>query len=466
MGEHRFPINVLVFLALAACLLLAAPTSAQAPPVETAAENQTDEPADSEARIVTPAEVAEATSSAGTKTLGIIGWPVHQLLRGMNSGLIAFEKHKIQQKISEFQTSLNARGIGLLYGGLGEGSGFGLGIAKEIPPRPGAQATDYLKEERIVGTRLTARMSPLSGYQELAASFETSPFAGSSVIVHTDYQWRPFEQFYGFGQDSRQIDQSSFALRQWSTGALWKTESSEHFHFGSEYRAAVLKAIPSGGGPSPSIDAVFSLSVPGLNERTDLHSVGVFLDADFLQGDYGLGGYGHVSASWQDSFSGVDLRYARYDMRLEGRLPIVRERSALIGQAAAELSREAEGSAPLPFYLRPRIGGSSTLRGFALDRFYGRNMIFLSLEYRYAIHPNFEVQLLHDAGQIFDRTRELGFFDWHRMYGAGLRFRTAAGTAFRLEFARSVEGVSFHISFGDRVPRPLGGPVRYPVYRP
>ena len=113
----------------------------------------------------------------------------------MNSGLIAFEKHKIQQKISEFQASLNARGIGLLYGGLGEGSGFGLGIAKEIPPRPGAQATDYLKEERIVGTRLTARMSPLSGYQELAASFETSPFAGSSVIVHTDYQWRPFEQF-------------------------------------------------------------------------------------------------------------------------------------------------------------------------------------------------------------------------------------------------------------------------------
>jgi len=67
-------------------------------------------------------------------------------------------------------------------------------------------------------------------------------------------------------------------------------------------------------------------------------------------------------------------------------------------------------------------------------------MIFLSLEYRYAIHPNFEFQLLHDAGQIFDRTDDLGFFTWHRMYGVGLRYRTETATAFRIEVARSVEG--------------------------
>ena len=77
---------------------------------------------------------------------------------------------------------------GLLYGGLGEGSGFGLGVAQEIPPRPEPQASDYLRDDRIVGLRLMARMSPLSGYQELSASFETSPLPRSSFIVHTDYQ--------------------------------------------------------------------------------------------------------------------------------------------------------------------------------------------------------------------------------------------------------------------------------------
>ena len=143
-----------------------------------------------EGRIVTPEEVSEATTSVGSRTLGALGWPIHQLMRGMNSGLISFEKHRIQQKISEFQEQLNARGIGLLYGGLGEGSGFGLGIAQEIPPRPGARASDYLRDERIIGLRLMALMTPLSGYQEFWASFETSPFPRSSFIVHTDYQWR------------------------------------------------------------------------------------------------------------------------------------------------------------------------------------------------------------------------------------------------------------------------------------
>ena len=410
-------------------------------------------------------EVEDATSSAGTRTLKVIGWPVRKLLQGMDSGLVAFERNNIQQKISEFQAGLNARGIGLLYGGLGQGSGFGLGITKELPPRPDARARDYLGDEGVLGLRLTARWSPLSNYQELSASFETSPFARSSLIFHTDYQWRPDEQFYGLGHDSREEDRSSFGLRQWSAGALWILEPFRHFRFGTEYRSALLKALALEGGPSPSVARVFGQDLPGLEERVDLQSVGAFLEADFLQGDYGLGGFGHASASWQDGFGGPDIRYARYETRLEGRLPVVRD-SALVGQVAAEFTRGAAGSDPVPFYLNPRIGGSTTLRGFALDRFYGRNMIFMSLEYRYAIHPNFEFQILHDAGQIYDHTAELGVFTWHRMNGFGMRYKTDTGTAFRIEVARSDEGLAFQISFGDRVPRPLGGPVRYPVYRP
>ena len=109
------------------------------------------QPASGKERIVTPEEVQAATSSGGTTTLAVIGWPYRQLMRGMRSGLVTFEKHKIQQKISAFQAGLNARGIGLLYGGLGEGSGFGFGMTQEIPPRPGARARDYLRDERIVG---------------------------------------------------------------------------------------------------------------------------------------------------------------------------------------------------------------------------------------------------------------------------------------------------------------------------
>ena len=317
---------------------------------------QTSQPPSTEERIVTSEEVAEATTSNGTNVLKVLGWPINQLMRGMNAGLVSFERNKVQQKISGFQARLNARGIGLLYGGLGQGSGMGFGITQEIPPRPGAQARDYLGSDRTAGLRLTARISPLTGYQEFSASDEAAPFFGSSLIVHTDYQWRPFENFYGFGQDSRVEDQSSFALRQWSAGVLWQFEPSRHIRFGAEYRSALLNALGSKGGALRSVEEVFGPDLPGFDEQADIQSMGVFLIADFLRGDYGLGAHGDFSGSWQQSFGGGDVRYARYETRLEARLPIVKN-SALVGQATAELSREAARA------VRPYL--STSTRGLA-----------------------------------------------------------------------------------------------------
>jgi outer membrane protein insertion porin family len=129
--------------------------------------------------------------------------------------------------------------------------------------------------------------------------------------------------------------------------------------------------------------------------------------------------------------------------------------------------REQSGTSPIPFYLFPRIGGSATLRGFPLDRFYGRNLILTTIEYRFLIHPNMEVEIFHDSGQIYEHTDDLSFFDWQRNYGVGFRLRSATGTQFRFELASSSEGVSVHFTFGDRPIRALGsGPVRYPLYRP
>jgi outer membrane protein assembly factor BamA len=173
-----------------------------------------------------------------------------------------------------------------------------------------------------------------------------------------------------------------------------------------------------------------------------------------------------LGASWQDSFSEKDIRFALIEGRVEGRLPIAPGRSVLIAQASTVLAREDSGTEPLPFYLYPRIGGSTTLRGFQLDRFYGRNMIAATLEYRVAIHPNMEFQIFFDEGQIFQHTEDLKFLDWHRNYGVGLRFRNRTGTQFRIEFASSAERFTIHVSFGGRPPRPLIGPVRYPNYRP
>ena len=208
-------------------------------------------------------------------------------------------------------------------------------------------------------------------------------------------------------------------------------------------------------------------ALPGLREGTSLQSIGAYVALDGYQGDYRLGGRAQVGGSWQESFSGTNVEYAKIEGFIEGRLPIVRGRSVLIGQTRADMVREASGRENFPFYLYPRIGGSATLHGFPLDRFYGRNMILTSLEYRWLLNPNIEAAIFHVSGQIYDHTQDLKFFDWHRNYGFGTRLRNATGTQFRLEVATGDDGFSVHITFGDRPVRAFGaGPARYPLYRP
>lgn len=441
------------------CLLSLCADAAQAEPQRKDESAAVRDSSAFEDRIVTPEQIAAALRPRGSGPLLILGWPFGKLFAGMEKGLISFEKNKIREKIYDIQQKLGAAGFRPLFGGLGEGSGMGLGTVYQVPavvqPSP-----------EITALQILGRVAPLSGYQEFAANFLSAPIHESSLILLANYQWRPNEPYYGFGQDSSVEDASSFALRQTSLAARWEFAPVRRVSFGTEYSVAVLKALGSTRGPRPSADQVFGEDLNGLNESVRLQSVGAFFGANGLRGEYGMGGRIQVGASWQDSLGEGNVRYARIEGRTEGRLPVAPGRSVLIAQAATEMTREDTGGEPLPFYLYPRIGGSSTLRGFTLDRFYGRNMIFVTLEYRVAIHPNVDFQVFFDEGQIYQHTEDLNFKDWHRNYGVGFRFNNTTGTQFRIELATSSEGFTLHISFGDRLPRPLGGPVRYPNYRP
>jgi outer membrane protein assembly factor BamA len=173
----------------------------------------------------------------------------------------------------------------------------------------------------------------------------------------------------------------------------------------------------------------------------------------------------NLGASYQHGLNGSRVRYFRYETQLEGRMPLARGRTALLAQGSAERTRTRPDSDPVPFYLLPRAGGSSTLRGFPLDRYSGRNMVLATFEYRYQIHPAIQTYIFFDEGQVFDRTSDLRLMNWHRNYGLGFRLRNAASTFMRLELGYGMDGFAFHLSFGDPAPRPLGGPIRYGTYR-
>lgn len=412
------------------------------------------DPTNFDDRIVDPDEVKAVSVPPGAKPLWVLGWPCRALFGGMEKGLVKFEQGKVREKLYDFQRKLAANGFRPLFGGLGEGSGIGLGTIYDYPHRV---------ENAF---HAMARIAFLSGYQEFSANYDAHPFGGASFNFVADYQWRPDEPYYGVGQDSLSSQASSFALRQYSFSVHWDQRLHKRIRTGLIYNVAALEGLSATGGSRPSVESVFG-SLPGLGEREDLQSIGAYVGLDGFQGDYRLGGRGMFGASWQEGFGELEVRYAKLEGVMEGRLPIVRGRSVLIGQAKTEMVREGSGTSPVPFYLYPRLGGSATLRGFPLDRFYGRNTILTTLEYRWLFHPRIEADIFLDSGQIFEHTDDLSFFDWQRNYGFGIRFRNATGTQFRLEVGSSSEGFSWHITFGDRPVRALGGgPVRYPLYRP
>lgn len=407
-----------------------------------------------DARIVSAEQVATATVPSSAKGWWAIGWPCRTIYGGMESGLIAFEKGKIREKLFDWQRKLAEAGFRPLFGGLGQGSGIGLGTIYDYPHR----TTNAL--------HFMGRLALLSGYQEFSVNLDPSPFKGTRFNAVLDYQWRPNEPFYGFGQHSNPDNRANFALRQTSFSLHWDQDLHRRIRVGSVYNAAMLKSLDKSGGGRPPVGDEFG-GLPGLNERTNLQSIGAYVALDGYRGDYGLGGRAQFGASWQESWDGPTVRYAKIETIMEGRLPIVSGRSVLVGLGASDMLRQGSGTSPIPFYLFPRIGGAATLRGFPLDRFYGRNMILVSLEYRYKIHPNIELEIFYDAGQIYENTDDLSFYDWQRNYGFGFRLRNATGTQFRFSLATSSEGVTFNVAFGDRPIRPLGsGPVRYPLYRP
>ena len=106
------------------------------------------------------------------------------------------------------------------------------------------------------------------------------------------------------------------------------------------------------------------------------------------------------------------------ETRLEGRLPVVTQNSAFVGQANIELNRRAGGSEPIPFYLLQHIGGSSTLRGFALDRFMARTRC-CSRSITLPRHPNIQVTSSTRRKVLRPRIRslvaELAPQLWHRL---------------------------------------------------
>ncbi len=109
----------------------------------------------------------------------------------------------------------------------------------------------------------------------------------------------------------------------------------------------------------------------------------------------------------------------------------------------------------VPFFEQFFVGGSDSLRGYADQRFWGKNQFVTTVEYRVPFQKTFSIAAFADYGGAWGGYRGINKFDQSSSinlklgYGLGIAFRTPLGPI-RIDFGFNQEGGSrTHFSIGS-----------------
>jgi outer membrane protein insertion porin family len=155
----------------------------------------------------------------------------------------------------------------------------------------------------------------------------------------------------------------------------------------------------------------------------------------------------------------ADLRRYIPLQKHKGKTPADRAKERIPVLAVRFMAGTSAGR--LPFFEQFFIGGADSLRGYLDDRFWGRNQLLMSMEYRRPLAQALTGVLFVDAGDAWGSRSAFQFDDptlrtrYHQhenlsprlSAGLGLRVTTPIGPI-RLDYGYGSEGGRLHFSIG------------------
>ena len=248
---------------------------------------------------------------------------------------------------------------------------------------------------------------------------------------------QPEEDFYGLGAASLDGNRVSFLFdrREVQVRAVVKPGGGVQMGI----RSGRMAASVGGGRDSrfPSIEERFSdADAPGLIRQPDFSYGELFalLDRRDQPGNPRAGGY--YGVTWRRY---ADLDFDRYGFRtfeadLQHFFPIF-DKKRVIALRGRIVTTGAEAGQIVPFYFRPTLGGSDSLRSARDFRFRDSNMMAVNAEYRWEAFSGLDMALFADLGKVAPRAADLDFGDLERAFGLGFRFNTYRAVFLRLDVA-------------------------------
>jgi outer membrane protein assembly factor BamA len=268
--------------------------------------------------------------------------------------------------------------------------------------------------------------------------------------IHAKYQNADEVSFFGIGNDSLKENETAFTFIPKSIDVTESFWLSNQFHIGGSVAYLDIDTKPGNSATVPSIETEFTpAEVPGLGTDPQLVVGNLFAEFDWRQSPGWTSRGGYYRVDWYDynERDGANLDFHRWDFELVQHIPILRANQILAFRALATIT-DVSDPQQIPHFLLPKLGGGSELRGFRDFRFQDRHRMLLTAEYRWTPSKFMDMVVFYETGKVAANTRDLDFSDLHNCYGIGARFHTPAFTAFRVEFAHSVEGNRIILSGG------------------
>ncbi len=387
-------------------------------------------------RIVDPAKFPPKESGVGRVLLA----PFRALGPKLNSGLTTIEEKNALERV---RVVLGNPYIHPLFGSLGDGSGFGGGVALSTAD---SWSKDYQAFGNFHGT--------FKKYLEINGGLRLDPTGGNlksfSLEIAARYRKRPEEDFWGLGPNSLRSARSSYDLKEPGFSVTANYSLIKRARVGALMDYTRARIGPGLDTDFPTTQDRFSgIGLPGLFSGADLLGYGVFAELDLrdVVGNPRSGFYAFYGVTSYDSVGDEDFGFVNYRFDARGYLPLGSKRRVLALRMLGDFNNPKGGSA-IPFFRLARLGETQTLRGYDTYRFHGRHALMGSAEYRYALSGGVEAFAFTDVGQVFDRKSEFNTDNLRVTYGGGLRFATAKSLFLRIYAARGGERTRIFFSFG------------------
>lgn len=352
-------------------------------------------------------------------------------------GLTTFEERRLLDRIKAIFDNPHYRP---LFGGLGDGSGFGGGV--EL-------ATDRSDANFRL---LTSLHVTLHKYLITTFGFTADPTGSKRERYQVDvigrYQVRPQEDFYGIGPDSFLSNRTTYNLQERGATATASLRPVKPLRVGFGVDFSSNRVFGGTDDRFRETQQVFP-DLPGFSRGAEMIGPLAFVELDTRDQPNRprKGTFTSLTATSYDALGGGDFGFLNYRLDARGYVPLGTARRVLALRLLG-LFNDPKGGSEIPFFRLARIGDARTLRGYDSFRFYGRNALAANVEYRFDLIPGIGALLFTDFGQVFNRRSELNSANLHATYGGGVEFSSKRSTVFRVLVAKSPEGMRLMLGFG------------------